>query len=253
MYTYDGDAFQGVSPALHENVYVTKGAQIVGDVRADEWSSFWYNAVARGDVDYISVGKYSNVQDLVCLHVAKGYPCIIGDYVTIGHSAVVHGATVEDHVWIGMGAKILTGAHVGRGSIIAAGRWFWRTKRFRRIHSSSVCRGAWCARMTNGTTFTARRSSTKTSGRSNTICIRTRRVKNITAKRSSDHKKRISAEILFLYLTIGAAPAVWHLLFPSIRCRLCPKYFQIIKNPASAGFYLVPITVSRTGLLYALF
>lgn len=121
MYTYDGDSFQGVSPALHENVYVAKGTQIVGDVRADEWSSFWYNAVARGDVDYISVGKYSNVQDLVCLHVAKGYPCIIGDYVTIGHSAVVHGATVEDHVLIGMGAKILTGAHVGRGSIIAAG------------------------------------------------------------------------------------------------------------------------------------
>ncbi|MCI5836670.1 MAG: gamma carbonic anhydrase family protein [Veillonellaceae bacterium] len=121
MYTYEGKEFKGIRPQIHENVYLAEGAQVVGDVRIGEWSSFWYNTVARGDVDYISVGKYSNVQDLVCLHVAKGFPCIIGDYVTIGHSATVHGCVIEDHVLVGMGATILTGAKIGRGSIIAAG------------------------------------------------------------------------------------------------------------------------------------
>lgn len=121
MYTYKGKEFKGILPQIHENVYIAEGAQVIGDVRIDEYASIWYNAVARGDVDYVSIGKYSNVQDLVCLHVAKGFPCIIGDYVTIGHSAVVHGCVIEDHVLIGMGAKVLTGAHIGRGSVVAAG------------------------------------------------------------------------------------------------------------------------------------
>ncbi len=121
MYTYDGIEYQGITPQMPDNVYIAKGAVVVGDVRIGEWASFWYNAVARGDVDYISVGTCTNIQDLVCLHVAKGYPCVIGDYVTVGHSAVIHGCTIEDHCLIGMGATILNGAHIGRGSVIAAG------------------------------------------------------------------------------------------------------------------------------------
>ena len=92
-----------------------------GDVRVAKYASLWPGVVARGDVNYISVGECSNVQDLGCLHVADDNPCIIGDYVTIGHSAVVHGAEIGNHVLIGMNATVLTRAKVGEGSIIAAG------------------------------------------------------------------------------------------------------------------------------------
>lgn len=90
-------------------------------MRISRYASLWPGVVARGDVNYISIGECSNVQDLVCLHVADDFPCIIGDYVTIGHCACVHACTIEDHVLIGMNATVLTGAKVGKGSIIAAG------------------------------------------------------------------------------------------------------------------------------------
>lgn len=121
MYTYKGNSFKGITPTIDEEVYIAEGAIVVGDVRIGKYSSVWYNAVMRGDVDYISIGSNTNIQDLACLHVADNYPCIIGDYVTVGHCAVVHGAVVEDHCLIGMSATVLTGAKIGRGSIIAAG------------------------------------------------------------------------------------------------------------------------------------
>jgi len=113
--------FEGQQPDLHPKTFLADGARVIGAVTMKEFSSIWCNAVARGDVARIEVGRYSNVQDNAVLHVADDYPSIIGDFVTIGHSAVVHGAIVEDHCLIGIGAIVLTGAVVGRGSIVAAG------------------------------------------------------------------------------------------------------------------------------------
>lgn len=121
MYTLKSTSFKGISPQIHDEAFVAPQVFVSGDVRVGKWSSLWPGVVARGDVDYISIGECTNVQDLACLHVADDAPCIIGDYVTIGHSAVVHGCTIEDHVLIGMNATVLTGAKIGRGSVIAAG------------------------------------------------------------------------------------------------------------------------------------
>ncbi|MBQ1917572.1 MAG: gamma carbonic anhydrase family protein [Schwartzia sp.] len=121
MYTLKSNVFQGKSPQIHDEAFVAPQVFLSGDVRVGKHSSLWPGVVARGDVNYISVGECSNVQDLTCLHVADDNPCIIGDYVTIGHCACVHGCEIEDHVLVGMNATILTGAKIGRGSIIAAG------------------------------------------------------------------------------------------------------------------------------------
>lgn len=113
--------FEGNEPQLDEKSFVADGAKVIGKVTMKEFSSIWFNAVARGDVNRIEVGRYSNVQDNSVLHVADEAPCIIGDYVTVGHNCVVHGATIEDHCLIGIGAIVLNNAVVGRGSIVAAG------------------------------------------------------------------------------------------------------------------------------------
>lgn len=121
MYTLKSIAYNGIEPQVHAEAFIAPQVFISGDVRIGKWSSLWPGVVARGDVDYISIGECTNVQDLACLHVADDKPCIIGDYVTIGHGAVVHGCEIEDHVLIGMNATVLTGAKIGRGSVIAAG------------------------------------------------------------------------------------------------------------------------------------
>lgn len=113
--------FEGVLPNISKKAYIADGAHIIGDVALDDYCSIWYNTVVRGDVNYIRIGEYTNIQDNSVVHVADEYPAIIGDYVTVGHGAILHGCTIEDHCLIGMGAIILTGAVVGRGSIIAAG------------------------------------------------------------------------------------------------------------------------------------
>jgi len=106
---------------IDPSVYVAPGAVIVGQVTIGADSSVWYNAVLRGDTDRIVIGARSNVQDNVVIHVDAGQPCLIGSGVIIGHSAVVHGARVEDDVLIGIGAKVLSGATIGRESILGAG------------------------------------------------------------------------------------------------------------------------------------
>jgi carbonic anhydrase/acetyltransferase-like protein (isoleucine patch superfamily) len=113
--------FEGKSPELDPKSFIADGAKVIGAVSMKEYSSIWFNVVARGDVNRIEIGNYSNVQDNSVLHVADHNPCILGDFVTVGHNAVVHGAVVEDHCLIGIGAIVLTGAVVGRGSIVAAG------------------------------------------------------------------------------------------------------------------------------------
>ncbi len=102
-------------------IYVAPTAVLVGDVSVAEGGSVWHGAVLRGDFDAVVVGVDSNVQDNTVLHVDRGMPCVIGNHVTVGHSAVVHGSTVEDDCLIGMNATINSGARIGRGSLIAAG------------------------------------------------------------------------------------------------------------------------------------
>src|SRR5471032_640867 len=114
--------YQGVLPTVPASCYVDVSAQLIGDVVLGERSSVWMNAVVRGDVNSIRIGSCSNVQDCAVLHGQRNvYPVIVGDWVTIGHNATVHGCVVEDMVLIGMGVTVLNCARIGEGSIIAAG------------------------------------------------------------------------------------------------------------------------------------
>jgi len=114
--------FEGVMPRIHSSVFIAAGARIVGDVEIGEASSVWFNVVIRGDVHFIRIGRRTNIQDLTMCHVThRRHPLVIGDDVTVGHSAVLHGATIHDGVLIGMGAKVLDRAVVGSGSLVGAG------------------------------------------------------------------------------------------------------------------------------------
>ena len=106
---------------VHPSAFVAPGAQIVGDVTIAEDVGVWFNAVLRGDLDAIRIGAGSNLQDAAVLHVEKGFPCVLGARVTISHGAIVHGATVEDDVLVGVRATIMTGAVIGAGSIVGTG------------------------------------------------------------------------------------------------------------------------------------
>jgi len=104
-----------------EPFFVAPGVHIVGDVEFGELVNIWYGAVIRGDIAPVKIGARTNIQDNAVIHVDFDLPAIIGEDVTIGHGAIVHGAVVEDCCLIGMGAIILSGARIGKGSIIAAG------------------------------------------------------------------------------------------------------------------------------------
>ena len=114
------DRFLRSQPVLGEGVYLARTAVVVGDVTLGDHSSVWYHAVLRGDINYIKVGDYSNIQDGAVIHLADEYPCEIGDWVTVGHSAVVHACKVGDECLIGMNSTILDGAEVGAQSIVGA-------------------------------------------------------------------------------------------------------------------------------------
>lgn len=110
------------TPQFDETVFVAPSADVIGDVELGKESSVWFNVTIRGDVNFIRIGERSNVQDNVCIHVMNQTgPTIIGDEVTIGHGAVVHGCTIEDRVLIGMNTTILDKAVVQSDVIIAAG------------------------------------------------------------------------------------------------------------------------------------
>ncbi|HLE08174.1 MAG TPA: gamma carbonic anhydrase family protein [Thermodesulfobacteriota bacterium] len=114
--------YKGKRPKLHETVYVEASARIIGDVIIGAYASVWFNAVVRGDVNYIRIGERTNVQDNSVLHVTKDvYPLIIGSDVTIGHNAVLHGCIVKDRCLIGMGSIILDDAEIGEDTIVGAG------------------------------------------------------------------------------------------------------------------------------------
>lgn len=107
--------------AIADSAWIAPNATVLGDVTLGEESSIWFNCVVRGDIAPIRIGRQSNVQDGCILHVGATHPCLLGDRVSLGHGAIVHGATVEDDCLIGMRATVLNGAVVGRGSIVGAG------------------------------------------------------------------------------------------------------------------------------------
>ncbi len=114
-------SFDGKFPKIHQSVYISENASIIGDVEIGENSSVWFGAVIRGDVCNVKIGNNSNVQDNSVIHVNYNMPSIIGDFVTVGHGAVIHGAIISDFVIVGMGAIVLDSAKVGKNVIIAAG------------------------------------------------------------------------------------------------------------------------------------
>ncbi len=114
------ETFLRRQPVLGAGVYIAQGASVLGDVSLGDNSSVWYGAVVRGDINRIVIGANSNIQDLAVLHLADEYPCLIGEWVTVGHSAIVHACTIGDESLIGMGACVLDGAVVGRQCLIGA-------------------------------------------------------------------------------------------------------------------------------------
>lgn len=114
--------YQNTRPTIGKNVMIAEGAKVIGDVTLGDYSSVWFNAVVRGDVNYIKIGARSNIQDNSVLHVTTDVaPLNIGNDVTVGHNAILHGCTIEDTCLIGSGVIIWDGAQIGEGSIIGAG------------------------------------------------------------------------------------------------------------------------------------
>ena len=114
------DTFLRATPRLGRDVYIARTAVVIGDVTLGDASSVWYGAVLRGDINRIVVGHHSNIQDNAVLHLADDDPCIIGNWVTVGHSANVHACTVGDESLIGIGATVLDGAVIGEQCLVGA-------------------------------------------------------------------------------------------------------------------------------------
>jgi carbonic anhydrase/acetyltransferase-like protein (isoleucine patch superfamily) len=123
-------AFEGRRPQIADDAFIAEGAVVIGDVTIEAGSSVWYNAVLRGDIAPIRVGRGSNVQDGAVVHVDEGVPCVIGDHVVIGHGAVVHSATVGDGAMVAMHATVLSRSVVGAESIVGAGAVVLEGKEF---------------------------------------------------------------------------------------------------------------------------
>jgi carbonic anhydrase/acetyltransferase-like protein (isoleucine patch superfamily) len=111
----------GVGPQIAPGAWLAAGAHVIADVRLAGGVSVWYAAVLRGDMDSITIGENSNIQDGCVAYTDPGFPVVVGTNVSVGHRAVLHGCTVEDDALIGMGAVVLNGAVVGSGSLVAAG------------------------------------------------------------------------------------------------------------------------------------
>ena len=108
-------------PQVATNVFIAPGAKIIGQVSIDTEASIWFNCVLRGDIEQIKIGSGTNIQDLSVIHTNPGHPTIIKNNVTVGHSCVLHGCTINEHCLIGIGAIILNGAVIGENSLVAAG------------------------------------------------------------------------------------------------------------------------------------
>lgn len=122
--------YRGKSPKVGERVFVAEGAKLIGDVEVGDDSSIFYNAVLRADLAEIRIGKRTNIQDNVSVHLSTGVGVYVGDDVTVGHNAVLHACTVDDGVLIGMGAIVMDGAHVKANCIVGAGALVTQGKEF---------------------------------------------------------------------------------------------------------------------------
>ena len=115
---------------VDKSVKTFEGSKIIGNVKIDAESSIWYNAVLRGDIEAINIGKYSNVQDNCVVHSSKNYPVKLGDYVTVGHAAVLHGCEIKDNCLIGMNSTVLNGVKIMKNCIVGAGAVVTEGKEF---------------------------------------------------------------------------------------------------------------------------
>lgn len=122
--------FEGITPDIERANFVAESADVIGDVTAEKNSSIWYNCTLRGDIESIRIGKNSNIQDNTVVHVGYDVGTVIGDNVTIGHRAIIHGCTIGDDCLIGMGAIILNHAVIGKESIVGAGALVTTGKKF---------------------------------------------------------------------------------------------------------------------------
>lgn len=122
--------YKNSSPDIGKALFVANSAELAGEVYAGKDSSLWYNVSIRGDLAPVRIGEGSNIQDNSVLHVDRDGPCIIGDYVTVGHGAIVHACTVGNTCLIGMGAIVLNGAEIGDESIVGAGALVTQNKKF---------------------------------------------------------------------------------------------------------------------------
>ncbi|MDD4601032.1 MAG: gamma carbonic anhydrase family protein [Negativicutes bacterium] len=113
--------YTGITPTIDKTVFIADGAAVIGDVNIGKGSGVWFNTVLRGDTHPIKIGKYSNIQDNSTVHVMHNHPAEIGDYVTAGHGAIIHGCIIGNNCLIGMAAIILSYAEIGDNCIIAAG------------------------------------------------------------------------------------------------------------------------------------
>ena len=114
-------SFRGYRPKVASSVFVAKGAWIIGRVTIGQGSNVWFNAVLRGDVEALEIGEFTNIQDGAIVHADENLPSHVGNHVTIGHQAIIHGCTIGDETLVGMGAIIMNGSRIGRQCLIGAG------------------------------------------------------------------------------------------------------------------------------------
>ena len=122
--------FNGVAPSINENAYVSESVDIIGDVKVEENVSIWFDARIRADMNKIVIGANSNIQENAVVHVDIESPVIIGENVTIGHSAIIHGCNISNNVLVGLGSIILNNAKISKNSIVGAGALVTQGKEF---------------------------------------------------------------------------------------------------------------------------
>ncbi|WP_195989187.1 gamma carbonic anhydrase family protein [Clostridium sp. D53t1_180928_C8] len=122
--------FEGVSPKIDENTYISESVDIIGKVEVLENANIWFGTRLRGDMNNIIIGRNTNIQENSVVHVDSNSPCIIGNNVTIGHGAIIHGCNIADNVLVGMGSIILNNAKIGNNTIIGAGSLITQGKEF---------------------------------------------------------------------------------------------------------------------------
>ena len=120
----------GVAPQVHTQAWVAPSAQVMGQVSVGAGASIWFGTVVRGDTERITIGADSNIQDASVLHADAGQPLVIGERVTVGHQAMLHGCTVGDESLIGIGANVLNGAKIGKNCLVGAGALVTEGKEF---------------------------------------------------------------------------------------------------------------------------